>query len=371
MDKHIANQEASNGQSESPHKHCLNCGSELQGSYCHICGQERSNKAPTILGFINVFLQETFIWDPRFFKTFWTLIRRPGQLTKDFLAGKIVSQEHPIKLNLFLLFVFITLFIFFAGAEKMTTSVHEITYDERVISTLQLDLLGSDPTYTQKLETSPRDTVYLQAPLLLTKQFPQIISSLEIKEDSGGKALDKWIAILPRVLIEDEIIILSDDNNYYRFNPESQIGMSELELVNSVCSEMVRITSQYLPMLLLLTVPFLSTSLCLVHCKRKLRHLNHFIFALHYTAFLEFLMICIYVLHLTIAPSMDLLEWILIIGSCGYLTIAFKKVYASTWWKSIIKSLLTSLIYFFILLLVFCTICFIACIILAINTDYQ
>jgi hypothetical protein len=118
-------------------------------------------------------------------------------------------------------------------------------------------------------------------------------------------------------------------------------------------------------MLLLLTAPFLSISLSLVQRRSRLPHINHFIFSLHYMALLEFLMICIFVLHLTVAPSMELMEGVLLIGSCVYLTIAFRRVYAIERWSvAIVKSLLTSLIYFLILLLIFVSVFLAACFII-------
>ena len=367
MEKQVQNLEKSEAKHELPYKHCLNCGQELIGKYCHNCGQEVADKTPTVLAFVMEYLNNAFIWDSKFFQTFWTLIRRPGHLTNEFLSGKFISQEHPLKLNMFLLFVFITLFVFFAGTEKMTDSVHSLTRDERVLSGVQLELLMDDQAYAKKLQEGPRDTVSLLAPLFLAEEYPEIVSNLETKEDTEGKGLDKWTAVLPQVLIEDNIVVM-DDNGYYCFNEKSKVGKTELNLLNSVLAEMVRIASQYFPMLLLLTAPFLSMSLSLVQRKSRLPRINHFIFSLHYTAFLEFLMICIFLLHLTADPSMKVLECGLAIGSCVYLTVAFRRVYAiKSWVRAIVKSLLTSLIYFIILLLIFMGIFLIACFVIVLN----
>lgn len=347
--------------------HCLNCGAELQGRYCHSCGQEAVIQAPSIVGFVKEYLKETFIWDPRFFPTLWALISRPGRLTNDFLAGKIVSQEHPIKLNMFLLFVFITLFVFFAGTEKMTDSVHSLTSDESVLTGIQIRSLMDDPAYTEKLQESPRDTILLQAPLRLAEQYPALITRLDIKEDVAGEELDKWVAVLPRLLITEGLLVMGE-GGYYRFNAESEIGKTDLELVNSVFDEMLRITSKYFPILLLLTTPFLAMSLGLVQRKSRVPRIHHFIFSLHYTAFLEFFIICIYILYLTVAPSMNFLEHLMLIGSCVYLTIAFRRVYAGNWWRAIVKAFFTSLIYYMILLFIFVGILFVACFVIIVDT---
>ena len=141
MEKNQQRSKTEDKENNPPYKHCLNCGVELNGKYCHNCGQEAVDKTPTVSGFVMEYLVNAFLWDSQFLKTFWTLIRRPGHLTNEYLAGKFTSQEHPLKLNMFLLFVFITLFVFFASADKMTDSVHSLTTDERVRSGVQIGLL--------------------------------------------------------------------------------------------------------------------------------------------------------------------------------------------------------------------------------------
>ena len=76
------------------------------------------------------YLNNAFIWDTQFFQTLWKLIRRPGHLTTEFLSGKFTSQEHPLKLNMFLLFVTITLFALFSSSEKVTDSVNSVLGNE-------------------------------------------------------------------------------------------------------------------------------------------------------------------------------------------------------------------------------------------------
>ena len=367
MDKNQQRSKSEDKENNPPYKHCLNCGVELNGKYCHNCGQEAVDKTPTVSGFVMEYLVNAFLWDSQFLKTFWALIRRPGHLTNEYLAGKFTSQEHPLKLNMFLLLVFITLFVFFASADKMTDSVHSITTDERVRSSVQIGLLMEEQEYAQKVQESPRDTVLLQAPLILTESFPGMISNIETIEDTKGEGVDKWKAILPQVFIEDEIFVIGD-NGYYHFNSEVNIGQDELDMFYSVCAEMIRITSQYFPMLLLLTVPFLSFSLRLVNRKSKIPGINHFIFALHYTAFVETMIIGIYILYLTIAPPMVVLEYAMMICTCIYLAIAYHRVYPNSWAKAVIKSLLTSFIYLTILLSIFIVIALIACFIIAANT---
>jgi hypothetical protein len=354
-------------QGKLPYTHCLNCGTELQGKYCHICGQEATSKTPSVGAFLVEYANHAFIWDSNFLKTLWNLIRRPGYLTKEFIAGKFASHEHPLKLNMFLLFVLITLFVFFAGTEKMSNSVHNLTHSEIVLPGFQLEFQLKKEGYVEKVKESSQDTVHLLAPLALIERYPEVLINLETIEDTDGEGLDKWIAVLPHVLVEDSIII-QDESGYYRFNQESDAGERELIMVNTIWSEMVKRIARYFPLLVLFTAPFLSISLGIVQRRSRLPRIHHFIFALHYTAFLEVLMICIFLLHLTLSPPMVWLQWGMIIGSCLYLTIAFRQVYGTrTWIGAILKALFISVVYVLIGLVIFFGIFIVTSLFLAAN----
>jgi hypothetical protein len=161
-------------QGKLPYTHCLNCGAELKGKYCHVCGQEATSKTPTVGAFLVEYANHAFIWDSNFLKTIWNLISRPGHLTKEFVAGKFASHEHPLKLNMFLLFVLITLFVFFAGTEKVNNKVHNITNNEAVLTGLQLEFMIDRGELDTTL-LSPQDTVQLLAPLFFANQYPGFI----------------------------------------------------------------------------------------------------------------------------------------------------------------------------------------------------
>ncbi len=362
------NDQAKKTPTELPYTHCLNCGAELQGKYCHVCGQEATSQTPSVGAFIVEYANHAFIWDSNFFKTIWNLISRPGYLTKEFIAGKFASYEHPLKLNMFLLFVFITLFALFTGTDRMNRSMYKMTENEVVQEQIKFDYLLKNEQ-PDKVQASSLDTITLVAPLLLAERHSKIVRCIDTIECTNEKGLDKWVAIVPQVLIEDDIFVM-DESGDYRINPESKVGNAELELFYTLCTKMMDIISRYFPLFVLFTAPFLTLALRLVQRKSRLPRIHHFIFSLHYTAFLELLMICIYLLYLTVSPPIELLNWIMLIGSCLYLTMAFRRVYETqTWTGAALKALLTSLIYVLIGLVIFSGIFIVSCFIIAGNTE--
>lgn len=346
-----------------PYDNCLNCGEPLLGGYCHKCGQQATKPVPSIGAFLLEYASNAFIWDPLCLKTIWTLLRRPGRLTSDYIAGKFVSQEHPLKFNMFLLLVFITLFLLFANPAQ-NNIVDDYTKDEMTYPTLQMQFLMDDDYFASKAVESPRDTVTLRAPLSLAGEFPDVISEVAVLEDTNGKGLDLWEASVPRLLIEDEIIVL-DEEEQYVFNMQDERVSSDLAAVVAIWGKLTSITTEYFPMLMLLTAPFLAMAIATFQRRPRYPFIHHYVFSLHYTAFLELLMIFIYILYLTVDPSMNLLLWIVRIGSVLYLVLAIRNVYEpNSWIKAIIKALLTYVFYMLNCLIMLIIILFVACFII-------
>ena len=66
------------------------------------------------------------------------------------------------------------------------------------------------------------------------------------------------------------------------------------------------------------------------------------------------MLLAIYLLYLTVDPSINVLQWIMILSSCLYLTVAVKQVYEpKSWIKSILKAFMISLTYFMICFSIF------------------
>lgn len=92
------------------HTHCENCGTKLEGPFCHKCGQHDFEFHRS---FWHVFLEglESFLhFDSKLFHTVATLAFRPGRLTAEFNAGKRTAQMPPLRLYIFVSLVFFFLF---------------------------------------------------------------------------------------------------------------------------------------------------------------------------------------------------------------------------------------------------------------------
>jgi len=79
---------------------CLNCGATLAGSYCGECGQHAAPPHPTLRELGGEAFAELSGWDGKVAETVRALIRKPGKLTVEFLAGRRASYLSPLRLYL-------------------------------------------------------------------------------------------------------------------------------------------------------------------------------------------------------------------------------------------------------------------------------
>ena len=332
-------------QNDIPYEKCLNCGAELVGKFCHKCGQQATSKTQKFKEFLLEYLNNAFIWDPQFFKTIFNLVCRPGRLTNEYMSGKFISQEHPLKLNMFLLFVFVSMFLFFSRPNGSGDPISLIKQHSEIYPVLQVEFLKGNQSFAERVNAAPRDTVQLYAPLTLATKYPDVVSQVAVLEEADAQGLSKIVAVVPRTLIEDDIIVQNEEGCYV-FSTEEKSDTAEANLFKRIWGSLVDIVTTYFPMLMLFTAPLLALAVARIQRKKKLPFIQHFIFSLHYTAFIELLTMVIYVLYLTVSPSFTLLRWMVRLVAGSYLILSFRKVYEpNSWFKAIVKALFSYLIY--------------------------
>lgn len=256
---------------------------------------------------------------------------------------------------MFFLFVFVTIFLLFSDIQKANDTFNTFARSESVRPQLYLSALSADKSYSSKMLSSETDTIQLSIKVTSANEYPEIVGTIRQLTHNGEDQLDTILATVPAILIKDGILV-RNTAGVYSFSEKNAIvdKLMNIDLVSSVLRKLIDILTQYFPMLFLLTSPMLAFAVKLLHHKRKAPALSYFIFALHYTAFIEFMLLVIYLLYLTMNPGINVLQWIMILSSCLYLTIAVKQVYEpKSWIKSILKAFMISLTYFMICFCIF------------------
>ncbi|MDQ6736625.1 MAG: DUF3667 domain-containing protein [Gemmatimonadota bacterium] len=88
---------------------CLNCGAPVADKYCGHCGQRSGDVRLSLRDLLHELAAEHFGLDTKVARTLVTLVRKPGQLTTEFLAGRRMSYVPPLRLYLSLSVLFFLL----------------------------------------------------------------------------------------------------------------------------------------------------------------------------------------------------------------------------------------------------------------------
>jgi hypothetical protein len=90
--------------------HCLSCGEQLEGHFCHHCGEKVINPHHdySIWHFLEHTIDDFTHFDLKIIRTFKNLFFKPGLLTKNYVEGVRVSLMRPVQL-----FIICSLIFFF------------------------------------------------------------------------------------------------------------------------------------------------------------------------------------------------------------------------------------------------------------------
>ena len=333
-----------------PYRHCKNCGTELNGTYCHYCGQYAHDSKQSFWSFLKFYFTETYLIDPKIGPTLVELIRRPGFLTQAFWEGKINSYTNPLRLNMFLLIFSIFILIFstenFVKSEDTNERAStQLTAQTLSITLKMLEIYANYETLTL-VENSPKCEVTLVAPLSTIKNYSDI---LPIKDETScivSTDLDTILVEIPTYLI-DEQFVTETPNGEYVFTERENFFNNDAKFEKSK-----NLLSKIFPIAILLFIPFITIGIKLFNNSPNLTYTHHFTFALHFVAFLQITQ-CINGL-LQLLPH-DYATRVIIEGiieyliPISYLTLAYRRVYHSRWSKSIINAIMTLITYEFLI----------------------
>lgn len=323
---------------------CLNCGTEVFGRYCHVCGQENIEPRDSFLGLVQHFFADLTHWDGKFFSTIKLIVTKPGFLTKEFMNGRRVSYLHPIKLYVFTSAIF---FIILFSTNDFTKNLQDgLSFDEaRKMDSTEL------ATITKGLYKKSMTREELMRQLDSSKGI-QIMGSQNYRSreayDSAirsGTEQDGWISrqITYKVI---------DLNKKYKNNSK--------EVLIAIITKFFHL----LPQMMFILLPLFALVLKLLYIRRKkFYYVDHIIFTLHLYVFFFIAMLVIEVF----SQLHDLTKWDVwryitigvILGMFFYLYKALRNFYKQRRFKTIVKfNLLLVLLLFITVGLFFSTFIF-------------
>jgi hypothetical protein len=86
-------------------KNCTICSTELQGEFCHVCGQRNTGKRITFREWISDSISGMFSVERSVLASWWLVIRQPERIIKNYWAGNRGYYHSPGRLAFYAAFV--------------------------------------------------------------------------------------------------------------------------------------------------------------------------------------------------------------------------------------------------------------------------
>lgn len=297
---------------------CLNCGTRLQDTFCHHCGQKDLPKRQTLGELWSNFISSFWSYEGKFLLTTKYLITRPGLLAVDYNAGRRERYFHPARMYAFISFVFF--FFFFSLPDDEVT---ELTEEDKK------ELTQNERSVKERPAKSGLDTVVMNGvDTTVQSREGGVRYSLSKAEYKTVEAYDSAQALLPESerdgWIERRFVIrgIELDNKYG--DDESRFGKELVAAIKDNFSKM-----------LFFLLPVFALVLKLLYVRRNLFYGEHLVFSIYYYNF--FYLAGSVMMLLALIPSLDWLSTLIGFWIYFYLLFAMKRMYGQGWGKTVLK----------------------------------
>lgn len=290
---------------------CPNCGGAVRARFCGDCGQSRHDHSRSMLEVVHELIAHHLFLDGKMMMTLAALLLRPGLLTRAFIEGRRVRFVSPIRLYLFASFAFF-LALWISGFAMIQFHI-----PHRAVAFLSSQDQGKDAAAEpMRYDGSDGPVIEILRPARDGEGLPDAIKAqLKLHEDiesakehSAGDA--KTLAFLRRVA------------------DGFSVALAHPRALNPVLDE-------WLPRLLIITLPFTALLLALFGRKRGLYFVDHVTFALHLQAFLFAIGLIVIFVHV-LWPALSL-GWPLFLAFSVYSYLAYLRTYPGNWLWAAIK----------------------------------
>ena len=344
---------------------CLNCGTEVQGPYCHKCGQENIVPHETFWNMVKHFFYDITHFDGSFFSTLKVLIFKPGFLSKEYIKGKRKTYLHPIRMYVFTSAVFFLVFFSLFNVKELDVEVITDNSELKMAAELKKAKTKEDSLMIFKAKEfiGLNDSLNKKAKTDSSTKVIGKLGSDSFKISIGGT--DNYNSVKAYDSVQKALPVKERDDWLLKLIYRKVVGINE-KYKGRESKLMADIANKFLhsfPYLLFVSLPLYALFLKLIYLRRKqFYYADHGIFLIHLYIFTFLFMLLFF--------GLDKLEnkigWsgigtaktILILTGLFYTLKAIRNFYQQRWSKTITKfilfnflCLITAIILFVIFLL--------------------
>jgi hypothetical protein len=386
---------------------CLNCNTPLrpEDNYCPNCGQENNTHTIPVKHIILETFEDFFHFDTKLWNTVKTTFTRPGQITADYLEGKRARYVPPVKLYIFISFIFFLLLgklsdhtiensknklvIGKDNDKTMSISLNELLENKRIyhrknsedVRIMELRMMEFDYTSKdslrknlERLKSAPDsviDQLLMKEEIDTTAYYRENLRSILALIPEHSPALDSakfHINLFNKVNFtsQEEYDQFKEQIHNYSTEQIDSLLISKGEQATWFNRQMLKKLGKYdwndkddikeithaiiksISLTMFIMMPLTAILLLLIFYRRKYYY-EHLIFSIHIHTIFFLILSFVLAVQVFISDSFGGKMWFWAFLLCFiYLILSLKHNYKQTWGKTIAKFMLMSIPYFFI-----------------------
>lgn len=364
---------------------CLNCGHilDISDKYCANCSQANSTKRLVLKDFLDEFFSSLINYDSKLLATLYTMLVKPGSITRDYINGKRISYTNPFRFLLSLAFLYF-LMVSYGGA---FSNLDELNLDEKVEQSGPMSFSFNDDDDQEIDSTATKnqlnnvfkglDSLKTNDPVLAKNlkgldSLEYNIKEWELKEKQSDSLMDANPKAYFQKLESDAdtdfydkaefffIMLRNDSISDYAGAKEKYAitGSWRNRLAFNTSKSTLRAwrqpgswlndTMAKLPFVIFFFLPVFTIFIYVVYIRKKITYTDHLIFSFHNQSLLFILLILSWLIDTALGWSTSGL-FLLLFGI--YLFQSMRKFYGQGFFKTSIKYLFLNSVFTFLAIL--------------------
>ena len=323
-------------------RRCLNCGTVVTGRHCAQCGQASDVHVLSMKEVFGDVMHSVFHLDSRVWQTLRLLVTRPGELTREFIAGR-----HQMYLPPFRLYLVISLFFFALSAllpDSDFVNFDENDRDLKVFAPGQ-EVKPADDAKAKPATTEPVPTKKAPAELKdLTGELRKELEAEGVSQEDIEKALKRDTSCT---------IDVAESASFDTF--EQALGRACQKMKLDGGRHFAERFAATAPKLMFVFLPLMAAVALLFYWRPRRLYAEHLVVFLHNHAF-TFLLIAVGQLLNALSnleiPATGLLNFLIFLLYCYlpyYVFRSMRVVYGEGRFKTLLKFFTLSTIYVLLL----------------------
>ncbi|MDH5822428.1 DUF3667 domain-containing protein [Luteimonas sp. RD2P54] len=351
----------------APLRACENCGTALQGAFCHLCGQSEHSPTRHLGHAIEEVFESFWHLDGRIFRTLREMFV-PGRVANRYLAGHRVRYVAPMRL--FVILSLLTVFVAkLAIGDAFAPQDAARATETSAVETYEIDRAGFaaaptveavDALRDRELERLAAERAALGADAADAARAR--IAAAERVVNAEAAARRRRLERAARDGADGAAGAEPEPRDEDGFDARLERNLEAYSARRDGAAAMARTLIGAAPMTLFILVPLFAALLKLLYVRHPRTYLEHVVVALYSHAFLMLALLMVFALALLggwLAPALpwaihpvSWLQALLLASMPLYLLLMQRRVYRQGWLKTLLKYCILGQIYLFMFLFV-------------------